>query len=56
MCLTRNISDAAPTRGDQPLDVQQRETTPMAVAMRFFISLYLSRDVKERLWVDLMGM
>ena len=28
----------------------------MAVAMRFFISFYLSRDKKEQLWLDLMGM
>lgn len=24
--------------------------------MRFFISSYLSHDMKERLWLDLMGM
>lgn len=31
-------------------------TTPVLVAMKFLVSFYLSHDVKEKLWMDRMGM
>lgn len=31
-------------------------TTLMAAAMKFLISFYLSRDMKEKLWTDRTGM
>lgn len=54
MSLTKNILDAAGTGLEQSLDVQQRATTSVAVAMR--ISFYLSCDIKKCLWLNLMGM